>query len=426
LGLAGAYLFATMALLGITPATVGLVLAVLVFLIRFDGWRALSRDAVALIASAFGLYVSIHSLVAYFHAPTPTIAAAVAEAGPDWLKLLVFVPLAYWADARPERARRLLLLALLGFTIATLRKIDWGAFDTSFFSTRFESYLPAIAFGMFTGLGTLGLIAARDAFWGPTDQARWKRAVRVTLWGLWLLVLLQGLVLSQSRGSWIAFLAGFAALVASEWRSRAPSRGGRFRQRMAWLLVGGALALVMATQYQTFATRLSAHTDSLERLARGDIAELSADPVGLRANALAFAFETWVERPLFGWGTGTSRELIAKSGRPEALHDGDSWLPHLHNAYAETLVQLGMIGLILAIALVWALARSVASEYRSGRIPPDLYRLFLVTLVFVLIWNLFNYRVVRSDWIFFWILLAGTAYSFQLRRLREKAAATGA
>jgi hypothetical protein len=37
----------------------------------------------------------------------------------------------------------------------------------------------------------------------------------------------------------------------------------------------------------------------------------------------------------------------------------------------------------------------------------------------VLVWNLFEYRVVKHDWTFFWILFAGTAYSFRLRTSRE-------
>ena len=37
----------------------------------------------------------------------------------------------------------------------------------------------------------------------------------------------------------------------------------------------------------------------------------------------------------------------------------------------------------------------------------------------MLIWNLFNYRVVRSDWMVFWILLVGAAYSFRLAKLTE-------
>lgn len=418
-GLVGLYVFAFFGLLGITPATVGLVLLTLAFLIRFDAWRRLVRDPVALLAMVFGLYVAVQSAIAYVLQPTPALAQAVVENGTDWLKLLLFIPLAYWAGGRPDRVRLILLLGLAGFTLATFRKIDWATFDAAFFSTRFESYLPAIAFGMFAGLGALGLLATRRAFWVERDRS-WQRWLAITLWAVWLLILLEGLLLSQSRGSWLGFLGGMAVLMVLELRARpsATARPAR-RRRLAILLVAAALGAILSSQYQTIGMRLTDQTDTLQQVMSGDVTEVTSDPVGLRVNALLFTVEKWRERPWFGWGAGTSREWIAASGRTDTLLDNVTWLPHLHNAYAETLFQFGTVGLLLAVALIWALVRATGNECRAGRLPVDLCRLFLVTLVFVLIWNLFNYRVVRSDWMVFWILLAGTAYSFRLARLME-------
>jgi O-antigen ligase len=418
-GLVGLYVFAFFALLGITPATVGLVLLTLAFLIRFDAWRRLARDPVALTALLFGLYVAVHSAIAYVLQPTSALAHAVVENGTDWLKLLLFIPVAYWAAGRPDRVRLILMLGLAGFTLATFRKIDWATFDAAFFSTRFDAYLPSIAFGMFAGLGALGLLATRRAFWAERDRP-WQRWLAMTLWAVWLLIMLEGLLLSQSRGSWLGFLGGLAVLILLEWRARPSTTTTRTRRRWPMiLLVTVALGAVLSTQYQTIEMRLTDQTDTLQQVMSGDVTEVTSDPVGLRVNALLFTYEKWRERPWFGWGAGTSREWIAASGRADTLLDNVNWLPHLHNAYAETLFQFGTIGLLLALALVWALVRSTGTECRAGRLPADLCRLFLVTLVFVLIWNLFNYRVVRSDWMVFWILLAGSAYSFRLARLTE-------
>ena len=418
-GLFGLYVFTFFGLLGITPATVGLILLTLVFLIRFDAWRVLARDPVALIALTFGVYVAAHSLIAYFLEPTPTLAQAVADNGTDWVKLLLFIPLAYWVAGRPDRVRLVLMLGLAGFTLATFRKIDWATFDAAFFSTRFDAYLPSIAFGMFAGLGALGLLATRRAFWIERDHP-WQRWLATTLWAVWLLIMLEGLLLSQSRGSWLGFLGGLAVLVLFEWRARRATTATPTRRRWPAILLGAiALGVILSTQYQTIEMRLTDQTDTLQQVMSGDVTEVTSDPVGLRVNALLFTYEKWRERPWFGWGAGTSREWIATSGRTDTLLDNVNWLPHLHNAYAETLFQFGSVGFLLAVALVWALARSTGNECRAGRLPADLCRLFLVTLVFVLIWNLFNYRVVRSDWMVFWILLAGSAYSFRLARLTE-------
>lgn len=422
LGLFSLYVFAAFGLLGTSPAAAGLGLLTLLFVLRFRDWGLLGRDPVAILALLFGLYVAIHTLVMALLATSPEQVSTLIEHGVDWIKLVLFVPLAFWVAGHPRRIRLLLLLALLGFTIGFLRKIDWAAFDASFFATRFESYLPAIAFGLFTALGALGLLALRHAFWGRSDQP-WWHAARVVAWLILLLIMLEGLMLSQSRISWLAFLAALGLLALLEWRVwwKTARRSG---QRRGWISLGLGAGLVLAlvlSQYQTIETRLSQDRDTLGQVMRGEVSAAPTDPVGLRFKALAFAYEKWSERPVFGWGAGASRELIASSGRRDALWDQEHWLAHLHNSYAETLIQLGAAGLILALALVWALARSTRRACRAGWIPPDLCRFLLVTLVLVLIWSFFNYRLLRSDWLALWTLFAGIAYSFQLAAPRADA-----
>ncbi len=423
-GLIGTYLFASFALLGITPATWGLVLLLLAFVIGFRDWRTLSRDPLALTALIFTLYVAIHSLARYLAAPLDPLAEAALEAGSDWVKLLLFIPFAYWAGGRPERVRLLLFLALMGFAIRTLREIDWTGFDPSFFTTRFENYLPAIAFGMFTGLGTLGLVALRARFWHPAPGGA-PRWLRVALWLLLLAMMLEGLVLSFSRGSWISFAAAASFLIYLEWRlhrraapTHQASRGVRIAAAAASAI---ALAALVVIQHEQISERLQADSETLASVLSGDFAAVQSNSSGLRAHALRFAADLWSQRPWLGWGAGSSRYLLSHSERPELMMDEDVWLPHLHNTYAEILVQLGIPGLALATAQVWLLARGCASVCRSGRMPGDLCRYFAVTLLFVLIWNLTSYRVVRHDYTFFWIIFAGAAYSFRLRTLLQEA-----
>ncbi|MGQ9659178.1 MAG: O-antigen ligase family protein [Thermochromatium sp.] len=417
LGLFGLYLFAGFAWLGTTPATLGLALLTLAFVLHRPDWQALGRDPVVRLGLILTGFLIVHSLVLALSAPSAERAATILDGGGDWLKLMLFIPLAHWCADRPERVRRLWLLAALGFTLAVVRKIDWAHFGWAFFSTRFESYLPAIAFGMLTGLGALGLLALRQAFWGRFASG-WSRRVRMTLWAFWLLFMLEGLLLSQSRGSWLAFLGALALLVVLDWRAHSTANGTRFGRegyRFAVPVVGLALLGGLLVQMEIVQKRFTEHAGTLLEIARGETSAIESDSVGLRFKALLFARDLWGERPWFGWGAGTSRELIATSGRPEALFDYDHWLPHLHNTYAEILVQFGLVGLILIAALVWALARSGFQADRAGRLPADLGRFYLVTLVFVLIWCLFNYRVVRTDWLFFWILVAGTLHGLSHR-----------
>lgn len=412
LGLVGLYLFALFAWLGTTPATLGLMLLTLAWLLARPDWRALMQEPVAFLALAFSGFVLIHSLILAVIAPSGTPPQMTLASGLAWSKLLLMIPIAHWCAGRPQRVRGLLLLAALGLTVGALRKIDWAQFGPEFFNTRFESYLPAIAFGLVTGLGVLGLLALRQAFWRSLGIGIFGKV----LWALWLALMLEGLVLSQSRGSWLAFLGGLGVLILGEWRARnwVGLAWLRTHPRQA-LLVGLLVAGGLLAQHETFFKRLTEHTGTLAQIARGE--PVTSDPIGLRFNAWLFALERWQERPWFGWGAGSSCTLIAESGRPQDLFDAayNHWLPHLHNTYAELLVQFGLVGAILfggwVLALVWAGHRA----HRSGRLPPDLGRFYLAALICILIWCLFNYRVVHVDWLFMWLLLAGGLYSFKSR-----------
>ena len=423
-GLFGSYLFAGFALLGITPATVGLVLLSLSFLISFRNWRVLARDPLIIIALAFALYVTLHSLLTYLTAPIDAQAKAAIDAGADWVRLLLFIPFAFWAGGRPERVRILLLLGLAGFVVGALRKVGWTPLDAQFFTQRFEAYLPAIAFGMFSGLGALGLIALRERFWhpGPGGVPRWLRLVS---WLALLAFALEGLMLSYSRTSWVAFAMAAALLAYLEWRGhRAAAHPGT--RIAAVLVVAISLALLIALQHRQIAHRLEEGGETISKVLSGDFADVPSDPSGLRVHALHYALDLWSQRPWLGWGAGSSRSLLMHSARPdlmlytEKLHK-KVWLRHLHNTYAEILVQLGIIGLALLAALLWLLARAAALACREGRMPGDLCRFFAVSLLFVLIWNLGDYRLVRHDYNFFFIIFAGTVYSYRLRFLLEEA-----
>jgi O-antigen ligase len=416
----GLYLFAFCGLLSVSIATLGLAALTLAFLWEFRDWRALGRDPLIRVCLFAGAYVVVQSATIYFTAPSQELAQRVAEGGSEWLKLLLFVPFAYWASDRPDRARLLLLLALLGFTVAFLRKIDWANFGPAFFYTRFESYLPAIAFGMYAGLGALGLIALRESFWseGASGIPRWAR---IACWLFILALMLQGLFLSYSRGTWIAFALAVFLLTYLEWRARrGPTEGKRKRMAtwaLSWLVVAIAITAFLYAQSDRIAQRMLYEHQTVAQIMRGDWSDVKSNSVGLRIHALRFAARLWSERPWFGWGAGSSGYLIAQSGRPGLRVDETHTLAHLHNSYAEVLVQFGTVGAILAALLVGLLVRESSQECSRGTVPAALCRFLLISLVFVSIWCLINYRVVRHDWTSFWILFAGTAFSFRLRSL---------
>jgi O-antigen ligase len=423
IGLFGCFLFASFAFLGTAPATAGIILFSLAFVGRVADWGRLGRDRLVVLCVVYAGYLLIHSTIFYLTAPSPALASEIARCGWNWAKLLLFIPFAYWAAGREQRVLWLLFMALVGFTLNIFRHIDWAMLDAAFFSTPFGANLPWSAFGMFTGLGILGLAATRGRFWDPSRR-RARRWLSVLLWILLFTILAEGLVLSFSRGSWLAFAVASVLLMGAEWRAAARRKRGLNRTSAVGTaaLFTLVLGVLVGLNAGSIKDRLAADSGTMDQIAQGQLPAVPQDSAGLRLHAWRFALDKWVERPWFGWGAGSSHYLIEHSGRPE-LRDSQSWMDHLHNTYLEALVQFGAVGFLLLTLVVWLLVLDSAKECRRGYMPADLCRLFAAAFVFVLVWNIFEYRVVRHDWSFFWLLFAGAAYSFRLRLPLEDARA---
>lgn len=422
----GIPLFAFSAPFSVSLAYAGLALFALAFIAEGVRLRALLREPVVIAALVFAGYVAGHSLLWYLQAPTAGYAHSVARTGGDWIKLLFFIPFAYWVERRPQHIAPLLLLFVLGLAFGFLRKVDWSALDLSFFTTQFWGYLPPLALGMFSALGVIGLLVCRASLVAVARRGgRWWLVIPA--YAALLALMLEMLMLSFSRSSWLSLV-----VCLSLWGLLAAGRALRARdaaqlRRGLWtvLIVVALLATAIGLNRETLLARFASEDATLGQIAAGRVTEDNRSSLALRLHAWRFGYALWSERPWFGWGAGTSGYWIEHSGLPQ-LKDGDLWLSDLHNTYLELLFQLGLVGLALFLALVWLLVRDTARGCRGAGGPapprdwagpaPCLCDLLLLVGVFAALWVLTDHRATNHDWRFFWILVAGSGYALHLAR----------
>jgi O-antigen ligase len=131
-------------------------------------------------------------------------------------------------------------------------------------------------------------------------------------------VLVPALLLTSSRGAWVALLAGLAAL--------ALLRGTGLRPRVLAPIAGAAVAVCVAVVVVT----------------DGSLGSLTEN----RLRYWEVAWADFRDHPLLGSGAGTF---------------GDYWLTHesvfpftrtAHSLYVQSLAELGPVGLLLSLALV--------------------------------------------------------------------------
>ncbi|TVQ87603.1 MAG: hypothetical protein EA400_11170 [Chromatiaceae bacterium] len=360
-------------------------------------------------------------------APT---AAYTLDRGLAWAQLAGCVPAAVALGGNERRLVRLLLLALLGLLLGILWRQDWALLGSDlqrFMISRQGFGFPAIVFALFAGTALLGLLVLRERCWGQCGGPH--RGQRWLLWVLAILAIAQVFVLALSRGAWLAFLVTLGLAAVLHWRQRLQQRrqarqyhpngsaaGAPAPQRPARALALALALLVIGLNAGPIVDRLGQEWDEVQAILDSGEAFMPSSSLGYRWQAQWFGLARWRERPWLGWGPGASPLLLARHADEGFLVKDDASLRHLHNTYLEVLVQLGLIGLLLWLALLLALLRGLAAAVTASRLSPDLGRFLGLALVFMAVWGLFDFHALSQAWRGYWALLAGSALSFALYR----------
>lgn len=400
-----ALVFAASALAVPAVANVAVVLTTVLLLARPAlPWRYSRGHPVwPILALALG-YLLLH-IVAH------GLSDAGRDALLDLLKLLFLIPVGWAVAGDPWRARTLLAAAGLGLLIRLLMcapPTQWLAvFGDA--AQRLDFGFTSIASGLYCAAALLGLVLLLPRC---VPDSGWGRRTAL-LGGLLAAALLTaGLLLSRSRGTWLALMASAPVVMT------APSKHGR----LVLGLLGAAVLAVVLAGSGAAARRLADDAPAYTALARAigardaqaaDAAweQVPHNSVGLRLHAWRLATAAWWQRPWFGHGADASEALLASvDGSPLGE------LAHLHNTYAELALRFGLVGLLLAAAIVVALACGVARGLRNRSEIADLTRFLAGVLVLTAVWSVSDFRLFRLDFRLYTVLLAGIAFGLGLPR----------
>jgi O-antigen ligase len=273
----------------------------------------------------------------------------------DWLGWLQMIAV-FWVvlnDTRSRPARRCLLGTLLGlgFVAVVLGcyqrfvRPDWlmmGRVQVDQFIGRASG-----PFGIPNSLAALLLLLLPLA--GVLALRRRSSAGSRVIFGYLTLVFVLGLLLTVSRGGWLAL-----AVVLLIWPV-VGVRGG-WRKRLALATAVAALMAVSGTVVW-----------STMPLARDRLVQLVRD-VGERSRPILWRGAGQIVREHPAWGSGAgSYNLAFEKHRPEAFPDEPRWA---HNEYLNTASDYGLVGFALFFGaggiVVWRCARARnASRVRS-------------------------------------------------------------
>lgn len=203
--------------------------------------------------------------------------------------------------------------------------------------------------GVLVNTNSVGLAVAISAPLVIVFLSRARGVVRV-LWGGALIVMAISLAFSQSRGGLLATAVGLLVFL---WKGS----GNRWKPLTAVFLIGiaaAALFLIAPT------LRPAPVGEALTRITEGQEGSAGSG----RLVAWSLALDAWAERPLSGWGFGTSEAVFG----PRAIAIEDIFVgTSPHNVFLQVLLELGPIGLCLTL-MALALMASALMGPRASRL----------------------------------------------------------
>ncbi|MGB5831036.1 MAG: O-antigen ligase family protein [Thiohalocapsa sp.] len=408
----GLYITALSVFLAPAGVSIGLGLIWLGFFMSLaTGRRRLPSSSGVWLALAFVAYVLADGV---FRQASGVAAAGRLESVAEWVQLGVFVPVAYALRGDQHRLLQLLRLALIGLVLGVLWRLDWSLLfsdSARFLKSRPGFGFPAIVFALFAGVALVGLLVLRERWWtaGASRTAGWP----VLVWLVVTTFVAQAFVLTLSRGAWVALVGTAVTAFWMNLRGLGAQAATPTRRSPLLLAAGVLLTGLLVFNSGPMVDRLVEERAAVGAMLSGQLDYSSESSLSLRWHAQLFGLQQWLERPMFGWGAGASRALMKTSGNP-ALLDQGVLLKHLHNTYLEILVQLGLVGLLLWIGIFVSLLMSVASAWRNGALSPDLARFLILSIVYLAIWDLFDFHALHQGWRGHWAMLAGAALSVGL------------
>jgi O-antigen ligase len=416
IGLFGLFVTALVTL-GTSAAYLGALLLLAGFMLCIREWLpTVRREPVLVLIGGLIAYVLLLGLVSLSR--WEGYEASTWEGITSYVFFLIMIPpIAWFFKGDVDRIRLFLLLALAGMLARIINHTDFDNIGETLLGNSQGFGLSHIAFGMYLSAALLGLAILGTTALSETRSFR-ARAVGGALMVLVVALLFQALVATSSRAAWIALAILGPPMVAwfhwDRWTCRKGVPG-------MWAIVTVSVFIAVAVTMLTYlnldgiSKRMAQEQDTIHAITSLDHERVPTDSVGTRYHMVLFGLERIGERPLFGWGPGSTRMV-------QLEYERDQWWyrqgRNLHNTYIHLALELGLVGFLGFGALLVMLVRYAWQGVRGAPKDRDVVHWVLGVVFMLMLWSATAYRLDKADIRFFTAVLLAIPLSMHWARVQ--------
>lgn len=328
-----------------------------------------------------------------------------------------FIFIALWLCGSSRNIYVFWSCCLAGFLLAPwITGEGWSEWSEAFSGRRVDFGMRnAQHTALMFGAGLIGLII----FYSRIVSHREHAGIRFVIWAVPFLMCLAGIIVTQTRGVWLAFLAGMLVISILAFGIRS-SISSHFRTKRIIALFLVFLALVSVLAFILFSDhvtqRIEKERETITNVLEGGLDGLPVNSIGIRIHSWAVAIDWIAERPWLGWGKRGSAMLLKHS---DGLPPGVREFGHLHNSYLDVLVQYGIFGLAVMLSLFGWLVYITIITWRAKQMSNDMFLFCCGFMAYWLVANMFESFMFYSTGRYLLnILAAGMLAEYTMRTLR--------
>ena len=252
-----------------------------------------------------------------------------------------------------------------GRILWVLKPYDWGASQPEQMLRASGSFVNPDHFGDYLAIALI--IGAGELAFGVAKLRRSDaRAARIAGF-TFLFVVVSALLLSVSRGAWLASGVGLLALILfSRWLPSEAKPRLLQNDSKKTVLIAGCAALAMLLLCVVFIGQQGREQLGSRLQETADAETIGS---GLRLSLLRSTGAMFLDHPVLGVGLGIWPEALA---RYERVPVPKMRIREAHNDYSQVLAELGVIGFAAAACFLIAIVRLARPRAGSGDLPTEL------------------------------------------------------